>query len=169
VKEPSSYHEKKRVKSRYAMEEDFGPSVWATQESGTASLSSPYFSTIPRALPMINQFDELGGFGTQGDAAAQGDDDEFGDFGEFGQAEDTTEEFADSSRRLSVPIPVMDSSPWDRELHHFDPQQSRSMLEAQIEEILGPLWDCDDLSEALTDEDVREVGGVVQILVTPDR
>ncbi|KAI0004955.1 hypothetical protein BJV74DRAFT_805925 [Russula compacta] len=42
------------------------------------------------------------------------------------------------------------------------------MLEAQIEEILGPLWNSDDTSQALTDEDVREVGGLAQILVTPD-
>jgi hypothetical protein len=168
VTEPS-YHEKKGVKLRYTMEEDFGSSIWATQESGTTSLSSPYFSTLPRIPPTINQFDEFGGYGTQGDAAPQGDDDdEFGDFGEFGQAEDTTKEFADSSR-FSVPIPMTDSSPWDRELRRFDPQQSRPMLEAQIEDILGPLWDGDDLNEALTDEDVREVGGLAQILVTPDR
>ncbi|KAH9977842.1 hypothetical protein BGW80DRAFT_1284455 [Lactifluus volemus] len=123
------------------MEEDFGSSIWATQTSGTASLSSPFFSTFPQTPPTINQLDDLGGFGTQENAAAQGDDDdEFGDFGEFGHAEGTTEDFADSSH-LSV---------------------------GQIEEILGALWDGDDLSEALTDEDVREVGGLAQILVTPD-
>jgi hypothetical protein len=151
------------------MEEDFGSSVWATQASGTVSLSSPYFPTFPQTSPTINQFDALGGFGTQEDVTTQGDDDdEFGDFGEFGQAQDTTEEFANSSR-LGVPIPVTDTSPWDKESHHFDPHQSRSILGTQIEEILGPLWDGDDLGEALTDEDVREVGGLAQILVTPDR
>jgi hypothetical protein len=151
------------------MEEDFGSSIWATQTSGTASLSSPFFSTFPQTPPTINQLDDLGGFGTQENAAAQGDDDdEFGDFGEFGHAEGTTEDFADSSH-LSVSLPVTDSSPWDEGLHRFDPQQPRSMLEGQIEEILGALWDGDDLSEALTDEDVREVGGLAQILVTPDR
>lgn len=151
------------------MEEDFGSSVWATQASATTSLSSPYFPTFPQASPTTNQFDDFEGLGAQDNAAGDGDDDdEFGDFGEFGQAEDTTEEFGDSSR-LNELVPVTGSSPWDTEPNHFDPYQSRSMLETQIEEILGPLWDGDDLSEALTDEDVREVGGLAQILVTPDR
>ena len=57
----------------------------------------------------------------------------------------------------------------DWEPLRFDSHPSRQRLETQIEEVLGPLWSNDDLGEALTDEDVREVGGLAQILVTPDR
>ncbi|KAI0307220.1 hypothetical protein B0F90DRAFT_1807876 [Multifurca ochricompacta] len=151
------------------MDEDLGSSVWATPASGIMALSSPDYSTFPQASSAINQLDDFGGFGAQGGATDPGDDDdEFGDFGEFGQAEETTKVIRDSSS-FSEPVPVADSSPWDWEPLDFrHSRPSRRTLDTQVEEILGLLWNHDDLSEALTDEDVREVGGLAQILVTPD-
>jgi hypothetical protein len=154
------------------MDEDFGSSVWATPASHLMSLSSPDYPSFPQASFTVNRFDDLDGFGTQKDIPEHGDDDEFGDFGDFGQAEDITEEFGDSSNfsdtAMTIPV-VAGPSSWDWEPLHFDPHPSRQTLETQIEEILGPLWDDDDTSQALTDEDVREVGGLAQILVTSDR
>jgi hypothetical protein len=160
------------------MDDDFGSSVWATPASRLVSLSSPDHPTFPQASFTVTPRLDLDGFGTQkdesglgGDGDGDDDDDEFGEFGEFGQAGGITEDFGNSGQ-FSNPAaaePVAGSSSWDWEPLRFDPHPSRQMLEAQIEEILGPLWNADDTSQALTDEDVREVGGLAQILVTSDR
>jgi hypothetical protein len=149
------------------MDEDLGSSIWATSTSGVVSLSP---STFPQASFTTNRFDDFDGFETQKDASGNDEDDEFGDFGEFGQAEGPIED-AGASGHFSEPaaVSVAGSSSWDWEPLNFDPHPSRQMLETQIEEVLGPLWSNDDTSQALTDEDVREVGGLAQILVTPDR
>lgn len=154
------------------MDEDFGTSMWATTTSDRLSLSSPDLPTFSQASLTVNHFDDLDGFGTQKDVSAgEDDDDEFGDFGEFGQAEDTTEDIENSSGHFSEPAAPAagSSSSWEWEPLQFDPHPSQQALEAQIEEILGPLWNSDDTSQALTDEDVRQVGGLAQVLVTPDR
>jgi hypothetical protein len=149
------------------MDEDFGTSMWATATSDKLSLSSPDYPTFPQPSLAVDQFDDLDGFGTQNDVSAEDDDDEFGDFGEFGQAEGVTEDIGNSGH-FSEPAAGSLSS-WDWEPLQLDPHLSQQTLEAQIEEILGPLWNTDDTSQALTDEDVREVGGLAQVLVTPDR
>ena len=149
------------------MDEDFGSSVWATPATGVISLLSPNVSST------ISQFDDFDEFGLQANVSKhEDDDDEFGDFGDFGQVEDDTEEFGGSSGFKEAELETAagpSSLDWDWEPLHFESHPSRQTLETQIEEILGPLWSKDDLSEALTDEDVREVGGLAQILVTPDR
>src|SRR5258707_296941 len=154
------------------MDEDIGTSIWASEStSGRVSLSSPGHPIFPRPSPTANQFDDLDGFVTQKDVSGgDDDDDDFGEFAEFGQAEATTEDIGKSGYFLDPPVPAAgSSSSCDWEPLQFDPHPSRQTLEAQIEEILGPLWNTDDTSRALTDEDVREVGGLAQILVTPDR
>lgn len=145
------------------MDDDLGSSVWATPATGVISLLSPNVSTT------IGQYDDFDEFGLQEEVSIrEDDDDEFGDFGDFGQAEDTTEEFGGSSGFKEPELEAAAASS-DWEPLCFDSHPSRRRLETQIEEILGPLWSNDDLGEALTDEDVREVGGLAQILVTPDR
>ena len=153
------------VLEAYTMDEDFGSSVWATPATGVISLLSPNISST------ISQFDDFDEFGPQEDVFRhEDDDDDFGDFGEFGQAEDTTEEFESSDGFKETELePAAGSSSLDWEPLRFDSHPSRQMLETQIDEILGPLWSKDDLGDALTDEDAREVGGLAQILVTPDR
>lgn len=145
------------------MDEDFGTSIWATTASDRVSLSSPKHPTFLQPSLTVNQFDDV--------SAGDDDDDEFGDFGDFGQAEGTTEDIGNSSGHFSEPAAsgAGSSSSWDWEPLQFDPHPSRQTLEAQIEEILGPLWNADDTSQTLTDEDVREVGGLAQVLITPDR
>ena len=144
------------------MDEDFGTSIWATTTSDTVSLSSPNYPTFPHPTLTVNQFDDI--------SVEEDDDDEFGDFGEFGQAEGTAEDIGNSGH-FSEPVTSVagPSSSWDWEPLQFDSHPSQQTLVAQIEEILGPLWNTDDTSQALTDEDVREVGGLAQVLVTPDR
>jgi hypothetical protein len=153
------------------MDEDFGTSMWATATSDRVSLSSPDYPSFPQPSLTVNQFDDLDDFGAQNDVSAgEDDDDEFGDFGEFGHADGTTEDIGNSGHFGEPTASVAgSSSSWDWEPLQFDPHPSRQTLEAQIEEILGPLWNTDDTSQALTDEDVREVGGLAQVLVTPDR
>jgi len=148
------------------MDEDFGSSVWATSTSDVMPLSSPDYPTFPPASFTVNRFDGFDGFETQKDVSGNDeDDDEFGDFGEFGQAE---EDVGASGHFNEPAVSVAGSSSWSWEPLSFDPHPSRQRLETQIEEVLGPLWNDDDTSQTLTDEDVREVGGLAQILVTPD-
>jgi len=151
------------------MDDDFGSSVWATSSSGVVSLSSPDYPTFPPASFTVNRFDNFDGIETQKDASGNDeDDDEFGDFGDFGEFDQAEEDVGASGHFNEPTALVAGSSSWDWEPLNFDPHPSRQRLETQIEEVLGPLWNDDDTSQVLTDEDVREVGGLAQILVTPD-
>ena len=144
------------------MDEDFGTSIWATTTSDRVSLSSPDYPTFPQPSLTVNQSDDV--------SVEEDGDDEFGDFGEFGQAEGIAEDIGNSGHFSEPATSVAGpSSSWDWEPLQFDPHPSQQTLEAQIDEILGPLWNTDDTSQALTDEDVREVGGLAQVLVTSDR
>jgi hypothetical protein len=51
----------------------------------------------------------------------------------------------------------------------LDPLPSRLELAEQVNEILEPIWGYGDPSEILTDEGIREVDGISQILVTSER
>lgn len=171
----------------------FGSSVWATPATGPMTLSpSSHEDKLPPFDPPASsptsgqddQFDDFDDFGPPADSvqADSAQDDDFGDFGDFGDVEESSvtvvsgsggfEGFTDdtgfedpfqaagpsTSRRGWTPL-------------QLDPQNlpERSELEEQIEEILEPLWADDDLSEVFTDEDIREVGGINQILITPER
>ncbi|THH14388.1 hypothetical protein EW146_g5929 [Bondarzewia mesenterica] len=152
----------------------FGASVWATPNNNTTVLSSPIqddhpsFSRISSSPVKDDGFDDFDSFGTPADFASTGGDvDDFGDFGDFGEAQEAESGFADDAgfdeqARWAGPS----SREW--EALRLDPLPSRAGLEGQINNILGPLWATDDLSQAFTDEDIREVGGLNQVLITPE-
>ncbi|KAI0268324.1 hypothetical protein BC834DRAFT_952638 [Gloeopeniophorella convolvens] len=150
------------------MDEDFGSSVWTTPATGVGSLSPTDFPSFPPAPSAFSQFDEFDGYGTStGGTMEQDGDDDFGDFGDFGEADDANNGFADDVD-FGGPAQLAGPSLRDWEPLQLDALPPRKILHAQVEEILGPLWDSDDLGQVLTDEDVREVGGLAQVLVTPD-
>jgi hypothetical protein len=174
------------------MDDDFtfGASVWGASNDPTrlthitTSLSS-LGSPAPSPAPSQDQLDDYDDFHTppqtQNPSIAQ--DDDFGDFGDFGGAEGLEDgrdfghdadfgqggDFGDFAEDVSFheqPIPGPSQTVW--EPLRLTPLPSRDVLEEQINRILDPVW-IRDISLLTTDEDIRQVEGVSQILVTPER
>lgn len=174
------------------MDDDFtfGASVWGTSNDPThlANITTSFSSLEPPApspAPSQDQLDDYDDFHTppqtQNSSIAQEDD--FGDFGDFGDAEgleggrDFEREadfgqdadfgdFAEDASFHEEPIPGSSQTPWVP--LRLTPLPSRTELEKQINYILDPIW-TRDISLLTTDEDIRQVEGVSQILVTPER
>lgn len=111
-------------------------------------------------------------------ATTFGDEDDFGDFGDFGDApletdglggfgdDDgfSTSSNAFASTSFASPIAQKDWQPLG-----LDPLPSLQDLTEQVNALLEPLWD-ERLSDAVwSGESIRQVEGIGQILVTPER
>ena len=171
------------------MDDDFtlGTSVWGTSNEPirianiTTSFSS-LGSPAPSPAPSQDQLDDYDDFHTppqtQNSSIAQEDD--FGDFGDFGEVESLEGDrdfeheadfgqggdFAEDISFQEEPIPGSSQITW--EPLRLTPLPSREELEKQINRILDPVW-VRDISLLTTDEDIRQLEGVSQILVTPER
>lgn len=164
------------------MDDDFSfQSIW-----GAPADPSPIPSPKPPTLaPPLDDFppapsssqgetdvdDDFDDFGTAPSGApSEMPDDDFGDFGDFGEAEasGTPADFGDDGFEQQVPIAVPPIPDSDWEPLKLDPLPSRIDLRSQLDDVLGPILD-DDISEYTTGEDVRQVEGVSQILVTTER
>jgi len=173
------------------MDDDFtfGVSVWGTSNDPTrlanitTSLSS-LASPAPSPAPSQDQLDDYDDFHTppQTHNSSIAQEDDFGDFGDFGEVEslDGNKDFVheadfgqdadfgdfgeDTSFR-EEPIPGSSQITW--EPLRLTPLPSREELEKQINRILDPIW-IRDISSLTTDEDIRQVEGISQILVTPE-
>lgn len=88
--------------------------------------------------------------------AAQ-DDDDFGDFGDFEETTADTPRSAETTVNYSHWLPLC-----------VDPLRSGIELRRDINEILGPTW-VDEMPELMTDDDIRDVEGISQVLITPER
>ncbi|KAH7930703.1 hypothetical protein BV22DRAFT_1028145 [Leucogyrophana mollusca] len=173
---------------------NFNASVWGAPSDPTrlATITTA-FPTLSSPGPSTSQtqFDDFDDFHTppQTDhdpSVAQ--DDDFGDFGDFGEAEemgsaggfgegvggdfgqelggDFGQEFEGGFSEEEV-TPVAGPSQTTWEPFRPSPATPREELERQIDEILGPVWS-DDLSALTTDEDIRQVEGISQVLVTSE-
>lgn len=159
------------------MEDDltFGTSVWGAPEP---SLLPPLVKPKPPSLPLHDgfisagddEFDDFDDFGPAETAAVQdiaADDDDFGDFGDFGEEVPATP--ADFSGQ-PVAGPSTSRIETDWEPLDLDPLPDRRQLEQDINDILDPVWDDEQVVEqALTKDGIRDVEGVNQILVTNER
>jgi hypothetical protein len=140
---------------------DFGASVWASSSD-----------LAPISVPFVKPPDTLdeSEFGATVDAASVDADDDFGDFGDFGEGQGVGDA-ADFSETVAfgeeVRKPAANTADW--EPLRLDPIPSRSELHKQVNDILGPIWADDDISQVTTDEEIREVEGISRILVTPER
>lgn len=147
----------------------FGASVWAASEPAAVR---PIITPPP--VTQAVSFDDFDDFGPPTDAETthdDGGDDDFGDFGDFGEAEDlaTPADFGEEGvvfEEMRIAGPSSQYADW--EPLRLDPMPSRGELEAQVNDILAPVWD-QDISQFTTDEEIREVEGVSQILATPER
>ncbi|KAL0067606.1 hypothetical protein AAF712_005321 [Marasmius tenuissimus] len=112
-------------------------------------------------------FDDFDDFGSPTADAGQiaMDDDDFGDFGDADEAS-APAGFADSTGFAEVPIAGPSRIGW--EPLRLDPFPGRDELADQINEILEPIWRSHPVSEYATEEGIRDVEGVNQILVTSE-
>ncbi|EJD01576.1 uncharacterized protein FOMMEDRAFT_126619 [Fomitiporia mediterranea MF3/22] len=166
------------------MDDDFsfGTSIWASSTSETPN-GKPTSSTkeLPLAAvtppPQSDADFENDAFGDNDfefqtppqPSASMVEEDDFGDFGDFGEAVegDVSEGFTQSSTFTNEdPFTPQSSAGW--ETLRLDPLPSKPTLKAGIGDILQPLWDTADASEFLTDDNIRQVEGLNQILVTPE-
>lgn len=146
----------------------FGASVWGstvTPDSVSPTKPSISLSTQPASAPESefddSGFDDFEDFNTAPTSAVEAHDD-FGDFEEFGESNTVTMGFDDPTF-LSAPP----SHDW--QALGLDPLPERSELEAEIHVILKSIWVGEDISEVTTDDPIREVEGIAQILFTPER
>ena len=164
--------------------DDFGfeASVWATpstQDSSSSSKNDPGSSTfsVPSPSESDRQFAD-DAFGEDddfefsdpvaGNVADGGDD--FDDFGDFGDGENDTSAFASAEPASFAIQSFEDSSGFLNWVPlRLDPLPPRTELRQGIGDILRPFWESSDCSRYLTDENIRQVGGLGQILVTQER
>jgi hypothetical protein len=137
----------------------FSASVWAA--STPLDIASASWATSPPKPD--DDFDDLVSPDESNLEAI--DDDDFGDFGDFGEAHEGESLALEDVNFGQLPLPG--PSHW-RPLQ-LDPFPSRSSLENEINETLVPIWQYEDISDVTTDENIREVEGISQILLTPDR
>lgn len=144
----------------------FGASVWAASEPLNTNSIIKSDQPLNFDGAIADDFDDFGAL----DEAPGTDlkDDDFGDFGDaddFGDAEGSSLAFGEAvAFEEDFRIPGPSSQSW-RPLQ-LDPFPSRPSLEQELNETLGPLWNCEDISLVTTDEAIREVEGPAQILVS---
>jgi hypothetical protein len=150
----------------------FGVSVWATpidphppppQPENVGNDSVSTFAAVDDG----DSFDDFDDFGAPIQAAASGDaeDDEFGDFGES-QGE-VVEGFADDDFVEEEQSAGPSHATW--EPLRLNPMPPRAELHKQVNALLEPIFGYGDMSQVTTDEDIREIEGIGQILTTPQR
>ncbi|TDL29689.1 hypothetical protein BD410DRAFT_780167 [Rickenella mellea] len=144
------------------MDDDFGfgASVWSTPAESSTSTVKPA-GLIPSFAPPQSLDDPLDDFGAIPQEFANEDD--FGDFGDFGDVSNVEEiaTFDDTQDDVGYP-----SQQWQS--LHLDPFPTSRELKGQLDLLLAPLWASSEDSQYLTDEDIRQVQGLGQILITPE-
>ncbi|TFK43689.1 hypothetical protein BDQ12DRAFT_731680 [Crucibulum laeve] len=147
----------------------FGASVWGASEDidvlriseqSTTLNSTPSESTTQ----FEDAFDDFEEFGAPAHSTSEdARDDDFGDFGDFGEAEVVESAAFEEDMSFGVAGPSS-----HREWHplKLEPLPSRPELEEDVYDILGPIWENEDITNITTDEDIREAEGISQILLT---
>ncbi|KAK0499839.1 hypothetical protein EDD18DRAFT_1308180 [Armillaria luteobubalina] len=157
----------------------FGVSVWGSSAPVSILQDNPFddraSSTIHsihsfHSQPVDDDFDDFDNFGPPAqDPVSSADDDDFGDFGDF----DTTETIPAGDNfgdELGFAVDASTAGPssyvnW--EPLRLDLVPNRSQLVQDIDDILGPLWPT-SIAEVTTDDPIREMEGISQILVTSE-
>lgn len=149
----------------------FGTSVWGTSEEvDVTPVTLKTIPLVPTSFDLQRDNDPFDDFGSPTESNPNAVDDDFGDFGEFDEAEIVNSTGFGDDLGFEEEVPVAGPSSL-KEWHplKLDPLPSRSELAEQVNDILEPIWGHGDLSQFLTDEGIREVDGISQILVTSER
>ncbi|KAI5119512.1 hypothetical protein M0805_002448 [Coniferiporia weirii] len=157
------------------MDDDFGfgSSIWTTPSSDAYTANTERTSEIVLSPSHDAQFHDDAFDDFEFDAPIQAstsavEDEDFGDFGDFGETIEG--QGLDTFAQVSVfdnegLFTAQNEAEW--EALRLDPLPSGSSLKAGIGDVMQPLWDSISVSKLLTDEDIRQVGGLNQTLVTP--
>lgn len=146
----------------------FGASVWGTSEPVNnipPKISSSLVTTAEAQFD--DQFDDFND-PVQVVQADAGDDD-FGDFEDFGEAEASGPSGFGEDVGFGEEVRI--AGPYSHTEWHplnLDPLPSRQALEEQLNGILDPIWGCENLANILTNDEIRDVEGISQVLVTPE-
>jgi len=150
----------------------FGSSVWSAPSDPPRllNLTSAAFS-MPSPALSHDQFDDFEDFHTppqtQNPSIVQ--DDDFADFADFGGAGESEATFTfEEEVDFGEEVAVVEPSQLTWRTLQLDPLPAEKDLKQQIEDILGPEW-TQDLSDVTIEGDVRQVEGIGQILVDPER
>ncbi|KAF9006542.1 hypothetical protein BDQ17DRAFT_1351922 [Cyathus striatus] len=142
----------------------FGASVWGATD--TTSTSTPIKPLVSSGTFDDEPFDEFDNFGSPMQTSQDDiDNDDFGDFGDFGEAPVADSSSFDDGLGFGIAGPSQ-----QREWHALpvDPYPSGVELAEEIYDIMGPLWENEDITTVTTDIPIREVEGINQILVTSE-
>ncbi|EEB92764.1 hypothetical protein MPER_08680 [Moniliophthora perniciosa FA553] len=153
------------------MEDDltFGASVWGSTEPANLFPAKQSSSTIlpspsASAPQTDDDFDDFDDFGSAAEAPQSAvDDDDFGDFGDADEMA-TPADFTSPGYPSEIPIAGPSRAGW--EALRLNPFPSRDDLVEQINDILDAVWSGIPVSQYLTDDGIRDVEGVNQILQT---
>ena len=147
----------------------FGTSVWGSSDPVNVLPPPPPTTSfhVDDDLSFDDaQFsDDFDNFATPAESVGTAEaDDDFGDFGDFGEAQvAANDSFDDTDFGGQATAGTTYYQPLE-----LDPLPSGRELQSRINEILGPSW-ADNTSNTLTDDNIREVEGIGQMLVTPER
>jgi hypothetical protein len=146
----------------------FGASVWDAPSEPVIIPSSSKLPLPVLSVPSADTFDDFDDFGTPAETPSA--DDDFGDFGDFGEATDAANS-ADFGEQVGFgeEVRILGSYKMIWEPLRLDSMPSRADLETQVDDILAPIYGSDDISKVTTADGIREVGGIGQILMTPER
>ena len=160
---PTNNH---KPSNRPSMDDDitFGASVWGASEPVDLQKTS---SSIALTTQEIT-FNDFHDFGPSAEAASNDARDD--DFGDFGDAEYSAQEGFDESidfeeqTQMAGPSSLRQWRPLQ-----LNPFAGRQQIEEEIYEILALEWEDEEISYITTNEGIREVEGIGQILLTPER
>lgn len=163
------------------MEEDltWGSSVWAADSgpSITATTTKPRPPSIevpPPPTPFDQGtagFDDFDDFSAPTETTEEGAtvaDDDFGDFEDFEDGDvQPASAFGDvhSFNEAGPSTFAAFEQPWQP--LQLDPLPSRQELRGEVDDLLAPLWQGEDIAAITTDDPMRDVEGIGQILITP--
>lgn len=154
--------------------DEWGTSVWDTpshsipqQPLGTSS--PPSFPDISEPAPELSHIESFDDHEFS-ETSQPPEDDDFGDdFGDFDGGhsmsfEDGGFREGEAMHEFTPPPPVATWEPL-----RLDPLPPPSELSQQVHELLSQVWTPANPEELLTNEGIREVEGLGQVLITPER
>ncbi|KAH6915052.1 hypothetical protein BKA70DRAFT_1257849 [Coprinopsis sp. MPI-PUGE-AT-0042] len=163
------------------MDEDlaWGSSVWAVESGPSLSTTTtkprpPSIEVPPPPTPFDQDsagFDDFDDFSAPTETVEEGAvvaDDDFGDFEDFEEGDvQPASAFGDvhSFNEAGPSTFGTFEQPWQP--LQLDPLPSLQELRQEVDDILAPLWLGEDISATTTDDPMRDVEGIGQILITP--
>lgn len=173
------------------MDDDFGfgTAIWATSSTDATTSQAvdrphepvfPSFNGTSKEQSLVAgtnpfEYSDDFNFASSSEHITNMDDDDFGEFGDFDEGDGTgalgtfVQDGAFEDTTLQDRPVASGSTTTDWFALQLDPFPSSSVLRENVEQTLHPLWERINMDVHLSDDDIRQVGGLSQVLVTPER